>query len=177
MKNNLTVKPFPLARERFVQRLLSFQDLSYADDNYIHVEGDGKLTGTLNCFGVPVVGLYLEGMLDEDVDYNFTYDTFGKDKGHVLSDLLRQNCDPCGDFPESWLPGDILLFRWHDVRKRLKTVHHVGVWLGMTEKHPNGRMIHSLDKESGGLDKIYCQDMTALEMTRLDQIWRIRALT
>jgi hypothetical protein len=175
MKNNLQLKPSPLARERFIARLRTFTALKYADDNNVRFDGD-DISGTLNCFGVPVVGLLLEGMLDDDLDYNFSFDVFGKDKGHVLWDLIHQNCDPAGDFPHQWLPGDILLYRWTDVLRKLKTVHHVGVWIGERDKHPNGRMIHALDRKSGGLDKIYEQDMTGLELARLDQVWRIRAL-
>lgn len=175
MKNNLQLKPLPLARERYIARIESFTGLVYADDNAVTVDGD-NITGKLNCFGVPVVALWLEGMLDDDLDINFTYDVFRKDKGRVLWDLIHLNCDKVELDPEAWLPGDILLYRWHDVIKNLKAVHHVGTWVGEREHHPNGRMIHALDRESGGLDKIYKQDMTALEIKRLEQVWRIRTL-
>lgn len=180
MKNNLFFNDVSITNDQVVEAALRHTGCEYCDDFNLITEIAGKKSGKCNCYGVLLSTARDLGLVDPDFDLNLTWKNFKMDKPKIMWQIIHNNFIevPKGDQSGRPLvaPADVLLQRWHDQDSRLQAVHHVAIHVGHRHDEPYGMMLHALDAESGGQDKIYVQRISELDWERIDSIWRLKGL-
>lgn len=167
------------SRERFVRACRKFKALDYhVSQTWVEWEGD-RLTGTprghASCVGLILLGVLYVRLLPDGFDLNLSPENFGGVRPvKTLWNILHENCTQVDK--ESLMIGDILLFRYADVRPDLTRPHHIGVFVEANTM----RMIHAASITIGGEGKIkeehFGPDRNPLQWSRLEEVWRINNL-
>lgn len=166
-------------RRRFADAALRFDGIGYhLSQTWVEYEGYPpvpKPNGYASCVGLVFLALECVRLLPDGFDKNLSPENFGGKKPIVtLWEVLNENAKKVGKTTVRL--GDILLFRYSDVRESLKRPHHVGICV---QESPY-MFIHSASTTIGGDGRVKIEpfdpQIDPLQWQRLEEVWRVNNL-
>jgi hypothetical protein len=139
----------------------------------IFLEASGRFVGQCDCLRLLLLIARDLGYLPSSFDVNLPRPKPKLSRDEAMWELLRANLD---EVPRAMLlPGDVLLFAYHDLNPDISGAHHVGI-LSSSQPAPYGSLIDCEDFEANGAGGVAERRFDALQWRRLESVWRLRGI-